>query len=532
MIDLRHESNPAPAPAPAWTPGDRLVLAGALLGAALHLDRFRLPEFALDDAWISFRIARNLVEHGVLTFNVGQPPVEGMTNLLWTCLVAVYVALVPDTDPLNYARLLGGACHLAGVAVAGICARRLAAQEGLSPGAGTLAMGLAAGLMALSGSMAYHALSGLETGLWVLLILGTMERAIAGRGLAVGALMALGFATRPEMGLYGPLILGAMATSLASPREAARALALLVTGALLVEAFRWVTYGSLIPNTFYAKPPSSGGAWEYGMSWLSLAGGGGLALLALAGARGSRRLIALSMVSLTMFLAVLATGGDWMPGLRRLGEANALLYIVASVGVVRCSGPWRAATAIGLLAMATSSVVGALGNHEARRFPHEILARVGTLASQTPGVNSIAGADIGRLGWTFPGDIYDLAGLVDSHIARRKGGHGEKEWDEQYFREWSPELVLVFSMAPIPTGPGQQLMLRAPDAEVVTSIREHGGYLPWRSAPTIPNEWLVVFVRDDIELSEKQWGARETNLDYAFPTPRTRSGSSARPETR
>ena len=57
------------------------VVAGPVgLGLVLVLAqglRFVDPSHAIDDAWISFRIARNWVEHGVLSFNLDVPRSRG-----------------------------------------------------------------------------------------------------------------------------------------------------------------------------------------------------------------------------------------------------------------------------------------------------------------------------------------------------------------------------------------------------------------------------------------------------------------------
>ncbi|MDN5697786.1 MAG: hypothetical protein L0G70_07400, partial [Rubrobacter sp.] len=41
-----------------------------------------------EDAYISFRYARNLLEGNGLVFNPGWEPVEGITNLFWTLCLA------------------------------------------------------------------------------------------------------------------------------------------------------------------------------------------------------------------------------------------------------------------------------------------------------------------------------------------------------------------------------------------------------------------------------------------------------------
>ena len=52
----------------------------------------------VEDAYISFRYARNLSEGRGLVFNPGDPaPVEGYTNFLWTLLLAGTGALGPVT---------------------------------------------------------------------------------------------------------------------------------------------------------------------------------------------------------------------------------------------------------------------------------------------------------------------------------------------------------------------------------------------------------------------------------------------------
>ena len=45
--------------------------------------------FIQDDAFISFRYAKNLLTHGQLTWNVGnERPLEGYSNFLWVLMIA------------------------------------------------------------------------------------------------------------------------------------------------------------------------------------------------------------------------------------------------------------------------------------------------------------------------------------------------------------------------------------------------------------------------------------------------------------
>ena len=77
----------------------RVLLIVLLVVAAVALVAHSLVfNFVTDDAFISFVYSRNLAEHGKLVFNLGEHPVEGYTNFLWTVLLAGFlkVGLVPE----------------------------------------------------------------------------------------------------------------------------------------------------------------------------------------------------------------------------------------------------------------------------------------------------------------------------------------------------------------------------------------------------------------------------------------------------
>ena len=94
---------------------------GLVSAAAALVAHSLVFNFVTDDAFISFIYSRNLAQHGQLVFNVGEKPVEGYTNFLWTVLLAAFmkVGLVPELT----SRVLGTAFGVgyvwdAGVAVA------------------------------------------------------------------------------------------------------------------------------------------------------------------------------------------------------------------------------------------------------------------------------------------------------------------------------------------------------------------------------------------------------------------------------
>ena len=95
-------SPPRAARLPVWT---WLALAPWAILAA----RFW---FVTDDAYITFRYARNWAEGFGLRYNLGEHvPVEGYSNFLWTAVCAAFVRL--GLDPVVAAPTLSALCALA-----------------------------------------------------------------------------------------------------------------------------------------------------------------------------------------------------------------------------------------------------------------------------------------------------------------------------------------------------------------------------------------------------------------------------------
>jgi len=67
-----------------------VLTLGCLMG--LYGYEFFRPTIQIDDAYISYRYAQNLVDGHGLVYNIGER-VEGYTNLLWTLMVAGGIAL-------------------------------------------------------------------------------------------------------------------------------------------------------------------------------------------------------------------------------------------------------------------------------------------------------------------------------------------------------------------------------------------------------------------------------------------------------
>ncbi len=230
-----------------------VVAALALTALELHF-----VNLTFDDAFISFRYADNLAAGRGLVFNPGER-VEGYSNPLWTVLLAVPMWLGIgrwDLGPLVLAKCVGVVLAIATLwLLRGVLSRR---------GARSAWMGLLyCGAVAPN---AFWSIGALETPLLALFLLLAVRDHLdhelddaRPEGLSRSSFwFLLAALTRPE-----PLVLFVVAWALRAWqsfrshtlgwREQSRfALPFLVPyGAFL--ALRFAYYGSLLPNTYYAK---------------------------------------------------------------------------------------------------------------------------------------------------------------------------------------------------------------------------------------------------------------------------------------
>jgi hypothetical protein len=436
----------------------------------------------IDDAYISFRYARNLVEGHGLVYNIGQR-VEGFTSLLWVLLVALGMKLGGDAPVVSH--WLGVSSGLLLLGLAHGYARCV-----LHPRSVLLAA-LAPVLVLASPSFAIWAVSGLETPLFSAFVLAALIAEAHGRGKAAAVACVLATLTRPEGTLVAAVI---FVTDFARGGERRRqALSLAAAYALFVAAltaFRLSYFGSALPNTFYAKVggiPVSWTLWYLEGFAVQVA-----APLALAAAVGARRCPA-SIVGIAytgvLFVYVALVGGDAFEHSRFFLPALPVLVAVALAGAegfgtedrwtTRCAAAsipvaigwyvWGAVggfaalvvnTALGWMAMprrtrllaagAISLIAGLCGSAFFARsrsgltprsslvtlavfnraddlsrvqYVEDYLDRavqivVATLAEQSPPPRRVAAIGIGLLGWYSRVEIVDLVGLVDPVIAR------------------------------------------------------------------------------------------------------------------
>ncbi|MFT5052058.1 MAG: arabinofuranosyltransferase [Chlamydiales bacterium] len=439
------------------------MLAAAALALIPFLALVARFNFVCDDAFISFRYARNFAAGLGLVFNPGvTPPVEGYSEFLWVLLISIAERI--GWDPGVFARVFSIA---SGIALILSLGRRLLARFPDRTAAPMGALLFAATLPPLAvwstGGMAtmpfawavfacYDALFGepgrpraLRATVFACLVVllradgAWWVAAVAGAGLACG--------------------LRAGQRSLLRASFITAAFSLLVFGAHV--GWRFATYGEFLPNTAQVKLGVSARALErggryIGLYLLSLPSLGVALLLILGGIKGVRKraLLPALVPLIATWLYALLVGGDFMCYARFLVPSlpfMALLLAAPLASIEERFGAWPSAALAATLACI--SLLPAFAIHpvpenvrQALRFrwnsdvfesEYTQWARMSGQAAEwrdlgialrrhsKPGDSLVLGA-VGAVGYYSGLFIYDRNGLVTREVAMRPASKGRK----------------------------------------------------------------------------------------------------------
>ena len=225
-----------------------------VVGLALLYAAWRAISLAWvgDDAFISFRYARNLVDGHGLVYNVGET-VEGYTNFLWTMLIAA--GMLIGLEPVGLSQALGIVSYLATALILVFLSWKLW-RNWNTPGMAVVPLAALAVLVQRDSHV--YATSGLETAAttalvtlgFYLLVLGRRPRAFLGAGLTlVAAVMS-----RPDAAIF--YVMGLVFVA-AAQKPRLPSLAAYLAPLLIIYVPYWVWrftyYGYPFPNTYYAK---------------------------------------------------------------------------------------------------------------------------------------------------------------------------------------------------------------------------------------------------------------------------------------
>ena len=480
----------------AWLAGAPLskefsLLLGLVAPAiVLALNMWRVRSFTIDDAYISFRYARNLARGLGLVYNPGER-IEGYTNFLWTLLLAGGIALGIDPDVL--AKVLGAACAFGALGLTWILGARFRPYSNFP----CVATWLLASTIVFTG----YSIFGLETALFVFLILlGTelMFREEPAYAAEPGAAstpgsdvlaapwyrrlpysgVVFGFAglTRPEAPMFVGLLMLFLGRGMIARRNLLRA-ALFVAPVGAHMLWRHSYYGTWLPNTLSAKTGNLSGqlasGWEYVQSYFTHAGV--LVWLALFGvALGivarRRDVLAVSTLAAAVIGYVCLVGGDWMPFFRFMSPFEPFCFLLVDLAARTIIERRERAANLAILAFGVAMLVHRIDNiRDAQRSITNKEERFWRMAAggtarwlNNNGVpGEVAMGDIGYVGYSTDYPVLDLLGLVDPVISKLPGGYTRKlgpGFTDRFFDKAPMYFLLISSNMDCqkPSVPGSQ----------------------------------------------------------------------------
>lgn len=431
--------------------GRAVLLLSVLLVSAASLSVWG---YTVDDAWITFRYARNAADGLGVVYNPGQR-VEGFTSPAWFVLsfVAEMLRIPPDQASKFVSLLMVSALMI-------LMWRRIVRGSG-SAAAPML-------ILALHSPLLVGVVCGLEAAaaaslVGCLLILAS-EETVAWRMLAGVGCAAI--CTRPE----SVVLLAALGLYLLAARRAERGRTIMM-GAIWIATFvvltaaRRLYFGQWVPNTAVAKIRAESSAalaaWYYIKSWAVhywwLVA---LAVPALFHSRSRRTAIIGGVLIAAQLVFVVIAGGDWMPQWRFMLPVDLALVIIACAGAAAWCESSRVAQRVVILATLLG-LAGQLWMLRTDRWRIDYARR--DLAALTDGPihyiaervgpgDCIAARDIGVLGYSARCDILDLVGLTDARIAKGSGFRQRDRIDRDYVFGRRP-LFLIFQSEKSDDGP-------------------------------------------------------------------------------
>ena len=438
--------------------------------------------YTSDDAYISYRYARNLSDGMGLVWNPGQH-VEGYSNFLWVWILAG-LSFVGDDIVLS-GRWLGFVLAIVAAGGAYLLTTKLIEGE-----AGRVAGLVVTLLLASSGAWALWASAGLESPLFATLVLSAVILHLREREHvlmpASGVVWALVSMTRPDgvllFAVSGVFKIGegalrvrrSKSTMLPVLREAASMVMWLGGFAIIFGpyfAWRYETYGWFFPNTYYAKVGTGFDQWDRGVrylaSFLQESGGWLLLLAPLAIAMTAiRRAAVLYVFALLLAWMAYVTyiGGDSLLRFRFFAGVMPLFYVVTVVSIAALvdavhieTAPRRWVPQVAVVFACAGAILFTLQPSAAdsdrisgERQAVSDRAEIGRwLRGNLPDTTVVAAVPVGAIAYESHLTVIDMLGINDEDIAHRDIALGEfpaghEKYDSEYVLDKQPDIIILF----------------------------------------------------------------------------------------
>lgn len=424
------------------------VYATAVLGAALlAVTLFSFQRYVVDDAFITFRFARNALATGHPVWNLGERPVEGYSNFLW--MLIAMGALRAGIAPLVVARLVA----TVSLVISSVLVHRLARRAG----GGVLAARLALLAFLATPAFTFWTVSGLETISIVALTLATLvgldldldEDRFPWRGIVPAALLVL---SRPE----APLTIGLVVLPvLIWPRGRDRGRVLQMLGIVALATLPYAgwklhEFGTVVANTVSAKArPLSGlklalEAYRFAFPFLLLSAAGF--------ARGASRLerqvwvlfAGVSLAAMNVAPQVAHYLRFFLPslaGVLAIGAVRAEALLASVPDARKGFANTVVALTLGFYLFGPIFEMRTYAENEATGYEHAHTP-VGRLLARAYGPGDVlAASDCGIVPYLSRMRTIDIWGLTDRRIATRG-------FDRGYVMAQRPQVVVIHSLWP------------------------------------------------------------------------------------
>ncbi len=433
---------------------------------------FSFNGYSPDDAFISYRYAQNLSHGYGLVYNPNMPHVEGYTNFLWTLMLAA-------ADQAKYsipeiAVVFSTFFAVLTLVLIGVWMKQ---QRIFND---KLSISLPMLLLAAYPSLALWSATGMETTFFTFLLVAAIviiswEERQNRSGWISGLVWIPLVLTRPE-GIFFVLTISVVSL-VESGRLFSRKGALfrrIFLPVLALSLHRWWCfnyYGSILPNTFYAKSGPLNLMIPPGMKYLvgMLSSGGGILLLFAFLALFIRpRIMGIRTILVTVLLYIgytVAVGGDWMPAYRFYLPIMPLLVMAAALFLSALGREFpKSQVAITILVILNFWVFSALkfkpymdGStfQQLRGEPvqADVLKELGLhLREVADPFALLAAQPAGKVPYYSGLATIDMRGLNDRHIARtsvvKTSMPGHNKRDPEYVLSLKPDYIVLTGAVP------------------------------------------------------------------------------------
>ncbi len=387
----------------------------------------RQVSWTIDDAFITFRYAQNVVDGYGPVYNVGEQ-VEGYTCFSWMALLAVAGAF--GFPPLLAAKIAGMLFVFGTTALVGFWDRK---DRSYSRTQSIVAMTLTG----TTAAFVQWGASGMETSMFcfaavacVYTYLGLLDKPELSTSVLLGLLGSLLVMTRPNgIVLLAAILVHAISNRRLVPPRAIRVMVGTFVGVYgAYFAWRYSYYGYLLPNTFYAKVGGSGAQINRGVRYVVAAMPAfGFLVMPIVGAwgkktsssRGDRLLLSFVVVHLVYSIAV---GGDNFPAHRFLVVLVPFFALLATRGLYALAESNHRRALLVAVVVGYNFVAGGFDPETRLRVRRDYVAGHGTIVGHwlkwnVPEDAVVATNSAGALAFYSERVIVDMLGLNDAEIA-------------------------------------------------------------------------------------------------------------------